>query len=178
MILQTAIQTSLHKDSPFPQCPCKNCHLGALTHRIRGTAAQSGQQPPLHHWPGFSPRHMKLDQSAGLTWLARCTPLSNRKGTPSHGQLVTEWIRFLVDVHTCWGFPCGSAGKESAGNAGDLGSIPGLGISPGGRHGNPLQYSGLENSMDCIFHGVTKSWTRLSDFHFHTCWGQLPQGAM
>ena len=43
------------------------------------------------------------------------------------------------------GFPCGSAGKESTCNAGDLGSIPGLGRSPGGGHGNPLQYSCLEN---------------------------------
>ena len=46
------------------------------------------------------------------------------------------------------GFPCGSACKESACNAGDLGSIPGLGRSPGEGKGYPLQYSGLENSMD------------------------------
>ena len=65
------------------------------------------------------------------------------------------------------GLPCGSAGKESASNAGDLGSIPGLGRSPGEGKGYPLQYSGLENSMDGIVHGVAKSWTRLSDFHFH-----------
>ena len=64
------------------------------------------------------------------------------------------------------GFPCGSAGKESTCNAGDLGSIPGLERSPGEGKGYPLQYSGLENSMDCIVHGVAKSWTRLSNFHF------------
>ena len=64
------------------------------------------------------------------------------------------------------GFPCGSAGKESARSVGDLGLIPGLGRSPGGGKGYPLQYSGLENSMDCRVHGVTKSWTRLSNFHF------------
>ena len=46
------------------------------------------------------------------------------------------------------GFPCGSDGKESACNAGDLGLIPGSGRSPGGGHGNPLQYSCLENPMD------------------------------
>ena len=46
-------------------------------------------------------------------------------------------------------------------------SIPGLGRSTGERKGFPLQYSGLENSMDCIVHGVPKSWTQLSDFHFH-----------
>ena len=57
------------------------------------------------------------------------------------------------------GFPCGSAGKESAHNAGDLGSIPGLVRSRGEGKGYPLQYSGLENSMNCIVHGVAKSQT-------------------
>ena len=56
------------------------------------------------------------------------------------------------------GFRCGSAGKESACNEGDLGSIPGLGRYPGEGEGYPLQYSGLETSMDCIVHGVAKSW--------------------
>ena len=57
------------------------------------------------------------------------------------------------------GFRSGSAGKKSACNAGDLGSIPGLGRSPGEGKGYPLQYSGLENSMDCIVHGVAESDT-------------------
>ena len=65
------------------------------------------------------------------------------------------------------GFPGGSTGKESACSAGDLDLIPELGRLPGEGQGYPLQYSGLENSMDCIIHGVTASWTRLSDFHFH-----------
>ena len=56
------------------------------------------------------------------------------------------------------GFPGGSAGKESACRAGDLGLIPGLGRSPGEGKGYPLQYSGLENSMDDIVHGVTESY--------------------
>ena len=56
------------------------------------------------------------------------------------------------------GFPCGSAVKEYACNVGDLGLIPWLGRSPGEGKGYPLQYSGLENSMDYIVHGVTKSW--------------------
>ena len=64
------------------------------------------------------------------------------------------------------GFPCGSAGKESTCNVGDRGSIPGLGRSPGEGKGYPPQYSGLENSMDSIVHGVAKSWTGLSDFYF------------
>ena len=50
----------------------------------------------------------------------------------------------------------------------DLGSIPGLGRSPGEGNGYLLQYSGLENSMDCIVHGVTKSWTGLNDFHLRS----------
>ena len=57
------------------------------------------------------------------------------------------------------GFPGGSADKESTCNAGDMGSIPGLGRSSGEGNGYPLQYSGLENSMDCIVHGVTESDT-------------------
>ena len=59
------------------------------------------------------------------------------------------------------GFPCGSAGKESTSNAGDLGLILGLGRSPGEGNGYPLQYSGLENSIICIVHGVAKSRTWL-----------------
>ena len=65
------------------------------------------------------------------------------------------------------GFPGGSDGKESACNVGDPGSIPGSGRSPGEGKDYPLQYSGLENFMDCIVHGVAKSGTWLSDFHFH-----------
>ena len=57
------------------------------------------------------------------------------------------------------GFPCGSAGKEFSCNEGDLGSTPGLGRSPGEGKGYALQYPGLENSLACMVHGVTKSWT-------------------
>ena len=70
------------------------------------------------------------------------------------------------------GHPGGSAGKESACSTGDLGSIPGLGRSPGEGKGYPLQYSGLENSMDCMVHEVAKSRTGLSDFHFTGGWGK------
>ena len=66
-----------------------------------------------------------------------------------------------------------SAGKESACHVGDLGSIPRLGRSPGEGNGYPLQYCGLENTMDCIVHGVTNSQTRLNDFHFHFINGDL-----
>ena len=64
------------------------------------------------------------------------------------------------------GFPGGSAGKESPCNAGDLGSILGSGRSPGEGNSSPLQYSGLENPMLCMVHGVTTSQTQLSNFHF------------
>ena len=57
------------------------------------------------------------------------------------------------------GFPGGSAGKESTCKVGDLGSIPGLGRAPGEEKVYPLQYSGLENSMDCIVYGIAKSQT-------------------
>ena len=66
------------------------------------------------------------------------------------------------------GFPGGSVSKEPASNAGDPGSIAGSGRSPGEGNGSPLQYSCLENLMDrgawwATIHGVTKSWTQLSD---------------
>ena len=65
------------------------------------------------------------------------------------------------------GFPCGSAGKESTCNAGDLGLVPQLGRSLAEGKSHPLQYSGLEDPMECIDHGVAKSWTWQSSFHFH-----------
>ena len=55
-------------------------------------------------------------------------------------------------------FPCGSAGKESTCNMGNMGSMPGFRRSPGEGRGYPLQYSGLDKYMDCIVHGVAKSW--------------------
>ena len=85
--------------------------------------------------------------------------------------LEDPWRRDRLPTPVFLGFPGGSASKESACNVGDLGLIPGLGRSPGEGNGYPLQYSGLENSMDSIVHGVAKSWTRLSDFHFHFLWG-------
>ena len=77
------------------------------------------------------------------------------------------WKRDRLPTPVFLGFPDGSAGKESACNAGDLGSIPEWGRSPGEGKGYPLQYSGLESFMDCIVQGVAKSLTQLSHFHFH-----------
>ena len=74
-------------------------------------------------------------------------------------------------ISSCSGFPGGSEGEASARNAGDLGSTPGSGRSPGEGNGNPLQYSCLENPMDggawwATVHGAAKSHTRLSAFTF------------
>ena len=69
-----------------------------------------------------------------------------------------KYVDICIDGTKAMSFPCGSTGKESTCNAGNLGSIPGLGRFP--REGKyPLQYSDLENSMDCIVHGVAKSQT-------------------
>ena len=69
------------------------------------------------------------------------------------------------------GFPCGSAGKKFTFDVGYLGLISGLGRSPREGKGYPLQYSGLENSMDRIVHRVAKSQAPLSDLHFHFSFG-------
>ena len=68
-----------------------------------------------------------------------------------------HWRRDRLPTPVFLGFPSGSAGKESAYNEGDLGSIPGLGISLGEGNSYSLQYSDLENAMDYIVHGVAKS---------------------
>ena len=84
---------------------------------------------------------------------------------PGSGKSAGEGIGYPLQYP--WASLVAQAGKESTCNEGNLGSIPGLGRSPGEGKGYPLQYSGLGNSMDCTVHGVTKSQTQLSDFHFH-----------
>ena len=78
-----------------------------------------------------------------------------------HG-VAKSWTRLSVWTE----LNCGSASKESICNVGDLSSIPGFRRSPGEGKAYPLQYSGLENCVNCIGHGVTKSWTQVSNFHF------------
>ena len=98
----------------------------------------------------------------------------------------TSWLHQISSVPSSFGeinkhilpfslhkdFPCGSAGKESACNVGVQGLIPGLGRSPGERKSYPLQYTGLENSMNCIVHGVTEldttEWLSVSLFSSFT----------
>ena len=105
-------------------------------------------------WDFQSIVHIPIFKLGGITWVAICI---------TRHTFCKTAISQLIEK----GFPGGSASKESACNVGDLGSIPGLGQSPGKGNGYPLQYSGLENSMDCIVHGVAKSWTQLSDLHFY-----------
>ena len=81
-------------------------------------------------------------------------------------KFIKRYVNSLYLTFIQMGFPCVSTGEDSACDAGDLGSIPELERSPGEGTGCSLQYSGLQNSMDCIVHGVAKSWTRLSNFHF------------
>ena len=69
---------------------------------------------------------------------------------------ILKWVTISFSRGPFLGFPGGSAGKESISYAGDLGLIPGLGRSPGEGKGYPLQYSGLENSMECIIHKFAK----------------------
>ena len=83
-----------------------------------------------------------------------------------------EYQIFKYEKYIYMGFSSSSDGEASASNAGDLGSIPGLGRSPENGNDNPFQYSCLENPMDreawwATVYGVTKSWTRLSDKNFH-----------
>ena len=98
----------------------------------------------------------------------------DRKGL----QAVDKWVFFvwggavirdssLIKVLFCLGFPYGSAGKESAAMRETW--VRSLGWENPLEKGKELQYSGLENSMGCIVHGITKNWTLLSGFHFiHT----------
>ena len=96
---------------------------------------------------------MKTTKSLPLT-LVRTAII--KRTSITHAGKAVEKREYLCIVGR---FPGGSAGKESACNMGDLGSIRGLGRSPDEGNSYPLQYSGLENSMNCIVHGVTKSQT-------------------
>ena len=85
-----------------------------------------------------------------------------------------RWRRDRLPTPVFLGFPCGSAGKESACNAGDLDSIPGLGRSPGEGKGHPLQYSGLENSMEYTVHAVAKQWQPTPVLSWKIPWTEEP----
>ena len=110
--------------------------------------------------------HPYLQLASLIAQLVKTPPAIRR---PSFDSMIRKicWRRDRLPSPIFLGFLYGSAGRESTCNVGDLGMIPGLGRSPGEGKGYPLQYSGLENFMDCIVHGVAKSRTWLSNFHFH-----------
>ena len=116
--------------------------------------------PRQEYWSGLpfpAPGNLS-DPGTELTslhWQADSSPQSCL-GSPDCTQII------LIIYH----FPCGSAGKETTCNEGDLGLIPELGRSPGEGNSYPLQYSDLENSMDSIVHGVTKSGQDWLSLHF------------
>ena len=101
------------------------------------------------------------DKKASLPWIPTgpCSALFYY-----YFLLLFLFVCFFLSFRSC--FPCGSASKESMCNVGDLDSIPGFRRSSGEGKGYLLQYSGLENSMGYIVHGVSKSRTRRSDFHW------------
>ena len=102
---------------------------------------------------------------AGLMYSFAC--LSDTTPTCCSQEHQTGARRRALDFWVTLGFTDSLVCKESVCDAGDPGSIPGSGRSPGEGKAYPLQYSGLENSMSCIVHGVAKNWTQLSDFHFN-----------
>ena len=127
-----------------------------------------------HHWLNGRESGWTLGVGDGQGGLA-CWDSWGRKESDT-----TEWLNWTeLNWREDWSsknFPGGSVGKDSACIAGDLGSIPGSGKSPGEGNGNPLQYSCLENPMDrgawwATVHEVAKSRTGLSDYHF-TSWLQ------
>ena len=105
-------------------------------------------------------------QASLITQLVKNLPPMQETPVQSLGQEI-PWKRDRLPTPVFLGFPCGSTGKESSCSVGDLGLIPGLGRSPGEGKGNynillyPVQYSGLEKSMNKV-HGVAKSQTRLT----------------
>ena len=117
----------------------------------------------------YTHRHDKMDPFL-IAQLVKNLPAMQEPGfNPWVGKIC--WRRERLHTPVFLGFPGGSAGKESACNVVDLGSIPGSGRHPGEGKGHALQYSGLENCMDCEVHGVSKCRTRLSKFHFHVFLG-------
>ena len=117
-----------------------------------------------YHWISININYTILGFSGSSVGKERICPWYRR---PQFSSWVGKipWRRDRLPTAGFLGFPHGWAGEESTCNAGDLDSIPGLGRFPGEGKGYPLQFCGLENSIDCIVRGVAKSWTWLSDFN-------------
>ena len=133
-----------------------------------------GLQRVRHYWTTntyFPPSKQSSEVGPIIIFISIPTRPPFRKYELHHSR--SSAPNFSIIPDSSQDFLGGSDGEESACKAGDLGSIPGLGRSPGGGHGNPLQYSCLENTLDrgswrAAVHGATvrgipKSWTRLND---------------
>ena len=133
---------------------------------LQGIFPTQGSNPGLLHyrWILYHLSHQGSSRILEGAQLVKNPPAMQESPLGFLGGQGFPWRRDRLPTPVLLRFPGGSAGKESARNAGDLGSIPGWGRSPGGGKGYTPQYSGLENSMDCIVHGVMKSQTQLSDF--------------
>ena len=134
-------------------------HLGSLLPKGRLHAGSSALPESASICPGTELPEVRRSTRPFLAHVPSESP-----SHPPHP--VTPFVTFgtICNLGGRQHFPGGSAGKESASSAGDLGSVPGLGRSPGEGKGYPVQHSGLENPMVCVVHEVTKSRTRLSDF--------------
>ena len=116
----------------------------------------------------FGANYFILHSLKGLPWWLRRERICLQCGRPGFNSWVGKicWRKDRLPTPVFLGFLSGSAGKESACNAGDLGSIPGLGRSPGEGNVYPLRYSDLENSTHCIVHRVVEldmtEWLSLS----------------
>ena len=146
LIYKSGARTLLHACAQNP-CPRSLPSLGL--------DANSRLQRAEGIWPG----PMRVPSTYSLGPSRKRSAESCSKGRGGRGSLPNQQLPAMRHPHAHWGFPCVSAGKEFTCNAGDLVSIPGLGRSPGEGKGYPLQYSGLENSMDRIVQGVAKSRT-------------------
>ena len=151
ILVQTFLAPSCHPSLFSPQ-PCEEGRLLYLLHfsserysdnRIKGVWAFLGEE-----WKtaGCFQLSDKIGAACwGLSKMLVVLMMVGETEEEEKPEAENKWT-----IWKLWGFPCGSAGKESACCAGDLGSIPGLERSTGEGKGYPLQYSGLENYMDCI----------------------------
>ena len=132
---------------------------------------------PLGHWESDTTKRLHFHFSLSCIGEGNGNPLQysclenprdgEPAGLPSLGldRVGHDWSDLAAAAYTM-GLPWWLSWLRIRLYVGDLGSVPGLGRSSGEGKGYPLQYSGLENSMDCIVHGVAKHWTWLNDFHF------------